>query len=756
MTTAPVADPLVRGPVGTSVPRKDAAVKIRGEAEYTGDIDLPDLVVGAVLRSPVPHALIRSIDTSAAEALPGVVCVLTAADLADIDQYWGHRIRDRPILAADRVRYVGDPVAAVAALDESTAAAALELIVVDYEALPVVGTVAEAVAPGAQLVHEHLRPGLLDPNAFIEPDGNVCYRFEAERGELEALFAHADHVIEDEYTFPALYQYAMETHTVVARMKGSEIEVWASCQHPFLVRAELAALFEVPLDQVRLVVPYVGGGFGSKSYTKMEPIAVALARKAKRPVRVRNSVSDSMATNRRHGMTCRMRTAMNKEGRLLARETVCWFDTGAYADNGPRVAAVGGEIGVGPYQWLGLRAVSNCVYTNTTPSGSYRAFGAIHVQWIGEAQIDELARRAGLDPIAVRIENLARVGDQVKSNGGKPLDADLVGDLKLVAEALDRTGPTPPGRGRGVSVGLITAGAHPASSALVRLAADGRASVFVGTTEIGQGSRTAFAQIAAEELSLPLESVTVHGTDTRFTPYDRSTGASRSTTVAGLAVQQAAADVRRQLEELAGHTDVDPSSYGEIIGRRFGLHGGGELTGRGETGPHGTFSDESPLFWEVCLAGVEVEVDRGTGIVSVPRLVTIADVGKAINPQLVERQDEGAALQGIGNALFEELLFEGGYPLNDNLLEYRVPSCHDVPGKMECIIVENGDGPGPFGAKGCGEGAFAAVPSAILNALADAGITGIKELPLTPERVWRRIQELEAETTRGQGSGEEA
>ena len=608
MTGTLVTEPGTRpGAVGVAEERVDAVEKIRGEAEYTGDLDLPGLVAGAVLRSTVPHARIRSIDASAAERLPGVVCVLTAADLDDLDPYWGHRIRDRPILAVDKVRYPGDPVAAVAAVDEPTAFAALELIAVDYEELPVVATLEDALAPGAPLVHEEpLRPGLLDGGTPVA-DGNVCFRFEAVRGEPEAVFAHADFVVEGEYRFPALYQYAMETHTVLARWTPREIELWSSCQHPFLVRSELAALFGVPLDRVRLVVPYVGGGFGSKSYTKMEPIAVALARKAGRPVRLRNSVSDSMVTNRRHGMTCRMRTAMNREGRLLARELECRFDTGAYADNGPRVAAVGGEVGGGPYQWLALRSVSSCVYTNTVPAGSYRAFGAIHVQWIGEAQVDELARRAGLDPVEVRLENLCRPGEQVKANDGKPLDADLVGDLRLVVDALRREGPAPAGRGRGFSVGLITAGAQPASAALVRLGGDGRASVFVGTTEIGQGARTVFAQIAAEELALPLERVTVHGTDTRFTPYDWSTGASRSTTVAGLAVQQAAADVRRQLEELAGGELSGHAAYPELIGRRFGLSGGGELIGRGETGPHGAFSHETPLFWEVCMAGVEVE-----------------------------------------------------------------------------------------------------------------------------------------------------
>lgn len=735
------------GAVGAAAPRVDGLVKARGEALYAGDLDLPGLVAGAVLRSTVAHARIRAIDTTAAESLPGVVCVLTAADLADLDPYWGHRIRDRPILAGDTVRYPGDPVAAVAAVDEATAFAALELISVDYEELPVVASLEDALAPDAPLVHEEpLRPGLLDGGSPVA-DGNVCFRYDAVRGEPEAIFAHADLVVEDEYRFPALYQYAMETHTVVARWAGEEVELWSSCQHPFLVRAELAALFELPLDRVRLVVPYVGGGFGSKSYTKMEPIAVALARKAGCAVRLRNSVSDSMVTNRRHGMRCRMRTAMSHEGRLLAREVECWFDTGAYADNGPRVAAVGGEVGGGPYRWLALRAASSCVYTNTVPAGSYRAFGAVHVQWIGESQIDELARKAGLDPVEVRLRNLCRPGEQVKSSDGTPLDADLAGDLEKLAAALGASGPIPAGRGRGVSVGLITGGAQPASAAIVRLAGDGRASVFAGTTEIGQGARTVFGQIVAEELGLPLDHVTVHGTDTRFTPYDRSTGASRSTTVAGLAVQQAAADVRRQLEELAEGELPGHERYPELIGGRFGLAGGGELIGRGETGPHGPFGTDSPLFWEVCMAGAEVEVDPETGTIRIPRLVTVADVGLALNPQLVERQDEGAAMQGIGNALFEELVFEAGHLLNDTLLDYRVPTARDVPDELECILVENGDGPGPFGAKGCGEGAFAAVPSAIVNALADAGVTGIRELPLTPERVWRRLRELEEETT---------
>ncbi len=506
------------------------------------------------------------------------------------------------------------------------------------------------------------------------------------------------------------------------------------------MRAELAALFELPLASVRVIVPYLGGGFGSKSYTKMEPITVALARKARRPVRIQNRVDESMATTRRHGMQARMRTAMNAEGRLLGREVECWFDTGAYADNGPRVTATGADAAPGPYRWEAFRVNADCVYTNTAPSGSYRAFGATHLQWIGEQQVDELARLAGLDPLEVRRQNLCHPGEEIR-HGGKALDADLVGDVEKAAERVGWGEPKAPNVGRGVSVGLLAAGAHPVSTAVVKLEADGHAIVLVGTTEVGQGNRTAFAQIASEEIGIPPDWITVRGADTRFTPYDRSTGASRSTTLAGLAVQRAAIQVRAELEEIAGGDPIDTGSITALMARRFGL-AGGEIIGHGEVAPAGTGSyAEGPVFWEVCVGAAEVEVDPETGVVRVRKTATIADVGRAINPLLVHRQDEGGTLQGLGNALFEELIFEDGHIANDTLLEYRVPSLADLPGEMSCIIVENEDGPGPYGAKGCGEGSLAATTAAIVTALADAGVP-MNELPLTPERVWRRIQEL--------------
>jgi CO/xanthine dehydrogenase Mo-binding subunit len=750
MTTVDAS--LGRRVIGRSVGRRDAGMKLRGTAQFAGDVELPRMLYGRVLRSPLPRARIRSIDATAALAIEGVRCVLTGDDLGDIDPYFGNAIRDRPVVAIDQVRFVGEPVAAVAATTEAIAAAAVEAIVVDYEELPAVGSVDEALAPDAPIVQEGpLRPGPFWGSAPVPvPEGNICNRHRVERGSVDDLFGQAAFVVEHDYRFPAVYQYALETHTVVAQVQGEEITVWASCQHPFLVRAELASVFGVPETSVRVIVPFLGGGFGSKSYTKMEPLTVALARKAGRPVKVQNRVDESMATTRRHNMRAWMRTAMSADGDLLAREVRAWLDTGAYVDNGLRVTASAGDGAPGPYRWPAFRVETCCVFTNTGPAGSYRGFGASHMNWIGESQIDELARTAGLDPIEVRKRNLCRRGEMVLRPSGKPLDADLVGDLELAAEAIGWNEPRPRYVGRGVSIGLGTGGAHPVSTAIVRLELSGHASVLVGTTEVDQGPRTAFAQIAAEEIGIDVEDVTVRGADTRFTPFDRSTGASRSTTLAGRAVQLAAQDVRRQLEAIAKDGTVLREDIPALIKGHFGFRGG-ELIGRGEVRPEGDgeFSSgavfpSGPVFWEVAMAAVEVELDPDTGVVRLTRSVGIADVGRAINPQLVERQDEGATLQGIGNVLFEEMLWADGYPMNDNLLSYRVPSMKDMPDAMRTIIVENEDGPGPYGSKGCGEGALAATIGATVNALADLGVS-MHQLPLTPERVWRRLQELRAE-----------
>ncbi len=304
--------------VGRSAERADGRVKLAGQAEFTGDIGLPRMLYGAVLRSPVAHARVLAVDVSPAEKTDGVVAVLIAADLADLDPFYGHALRDRPIVAIDRVRFTGEPVAVVAAESQAAADLAVTRIDVEYGPLPVAASLDAALAPDAPLVHEEpARPGSAHGLGRLpQRDGNVCYRYGFEQGDLERVFGEAAVVVEGDYSFPAVYQYSMETHTTIADYRDGEIILWSSCQHPFLVRQEIAALFGCPLDRVQVIVPFLGGGFGSKSYTKMEPIAVAVSRKAGRPVRIRNSVDESMVTTRRHNMRCRMRTAASADGTL--------------------------------------------------------------------------------------------------------------------------------------------------------------------------------------------------------------------------------------------------------------------------------------------------------------------------------------------------------------------------------------------------------------------------------------------------------
>lgn len=747
--------------IGVNATRVDAEEKVSGKARFTGDLVVPGMLHGKVLRSPLPHARIGRIDTAAAEALTGVVAVLTGQDLLDLSSpRYGHAIKDRPIVAMDVVRFAGEPVAAVAAIDGAIAEQAVGLIEVEYSDLPLVDTLDKALAEGAPRLHEveSLELGLFHGLGGFQPHDNICYYHtirQADEG-LEAAFEQAAIVVQGEYTFPAVYQYAMEPHTVIAAWEGKGLTVWASCQHPYLVRAELADLFELQPSQVRVIVPYLGGGFGSKSYAKMEPLTAALARKAGRPVRIANRVDEAMVTTRRHNMKCRMRTGATAEGRLVAREVAFWLDTGAYADNGPRVVATAADAAPGPYRWEHVRVDAWGVYTNRPPAGSYRAFGATHLQWIGESQVDQVARRAGLDRLAIREHNLLRPGEAVRP-GGKPLDADLVSDVRKLAAALDWNSPKPPGVGRGLSVGLLAAGAHPVSSAVVRLQADGTATLLVSSTEMGQGVRTVLSQLVSQEIALPLDQIHVPGGDTWMTPYDRSTGASRSTTLAGMAVHRAALDVRDQLLHMAGQIwDVSPKQltlseaavwkadeslpYPDLFRRYFGL-AGGEIVGEGRVQPElgqGSYA-AGPYFWEVCLGGAEVEVDADTGRVRIRRLVSVADVGQAVNPRLIEAQEMGATLQGLGNALFEEMIFSDGQLLNGTLLDYHIPTTEDMPDAFNSVLAENEDGPGPYGLKGVGEGALAGVPAAIANALGELGIQ-LTEMPFTPERVWRAMQ----------------
>ncbi len=759
--------------IGRSVPRLDGPAKVTGRALYTGDLHVPGMVHGVIVRSTVPHARLCAVHADEVERIPGVIAVLTGADLGGITPYYGHAVKDRPVIAIDRVRYIGEPVAAVAAIDERTAAEAAARIQVEYEELPSALDVDAALAPDAPLLHE-------TPRAFgqyrdDDPKGqafgpgqqavasrpNVCYHERYAWGDVDRGLAGADAVFEDAFAFPMVYHYAMEPYTVIASADHDGITVWASAQHPFLVRAELAQVFHERLERVRVVVPYVGGGYGSKSYTKIEPLVVALSRKAGRPVRVACSVEEAMLTNRRHSARICLRTGVRRDGTLLARDCVIHLDTGAYADNGPRVANKIATRILGGYRCPNVRVEVSAVYTNTTPAGSFRSIGGPQAVWATESQITMIASRLGLDPLEVRLRNLFRPGERVREKM-RPLDTDLSQGLRRAAAAIGWGRAAEPGTGRGLAVAPTDAGATPTAVALVRLHHDGTVTIYESSTELGQGARTVLAQIAAEELGLPLERIGVVASDTAVTPYDRSTGASRSTTLMGLAVQAACRDLRAQLLEIVARQEgietsllsvadgavAGPSGrrhpYGELV-RDFFEMPGGELIGRGYIRP--AFEDgrlrQLPVFWEVGWGAAEVAVDRETGVVTVRRYVGVSDVGRAINPALAEGQDEGAVVQGLGHTLWEAMRFDAGQLVNGSLIEYRVPVFSDLPEAFESVLIEDRNGPGPYGAKGIGEGAISPVAPAVAAAVAQATGVHVTELPLTPERVWRALRKRE-------------
>ncbi|MCY4485775.1 MAG: xanthine dehydrogenase family protein molybdopterin-binding subunit [Deltaproteobacteria bacterium] len=724
--------------VGANTRRVDGHDKVTGRAKYTGDLEIPGMLYGHVLRSHHAHARIVSIDASAAERLPGVAGVLTGRDVDDLDPHYG----GRPLIALERVRYVGEPVAVVAADDPLTAEQAAALVQVTYEELPAAVGLDAALAPDAARVHE-------------DREGNICAHEKVRRGDISQGFAESDRIFEHHFTFPMIYHYSMEPHGVIADYRDDGITLWSSAQHPFLVQADLARIFGFPDSKVSLNVPYLGGGFGGKSYAKIEPLVVAASRKVKRPVRVCLSVSEAMVTVRRHSAKVRVKTGVKDDGTIMAREAEIYLDTGAYMDNGPQVATRAATRVLGPYRIPHIHTDAYAVYTHAGGAGSFRSIGGPQSIFAGESQVNMIAASLGMDPAELRLKNLLKRGEELRP-GLRPLDVNLAGTLKrLVSASRWKARSRKAGAPVGLACGMTNAGGQPITVAMVRLQADGAATIMAGSTEMGQGVRTVLSQFVGEELQLPLERIRMSGADTAITPYDRSTGSSRSTTLMGRAVQQAARDVKRQLLKIGAAAFGVPAkeirlmdgallcgearmSFAEALEKRFGA-AAGELIGTGTVGPE-IINDVLPVVWEVGMGTVELDIDRDTGAVSVTDYLSVADVGKAINPIQCEGQEEGAAMMGLGHALFEEMIYEGGQLVNSNLVDYRIPSFTDMPRGFHTVLVENGDGLGPYGSRGMGEGGIFSVAPAITGALTHA--TGVQfcDLPLTPERVWRALR----------------
>ncbi len=755
---------------GHDVPRLDGVDKVNGLARYTGDMDLPGMAYGKILRSPVPHARLVRIDTSKAESLPGVITVLTRDDLANLNYYYGATYKDQTVVAVDKVRFVGDPLAAVLATDEAVADEALAQIDVEYEDLPNITTIDEALAPGAPLVHEteSVKAELRGSKYGAPPrfkGTNVCYHFGYSRGDIEDGFKNSDYVFENTFRFSKVQHFSMETHSTLAHFDAGQLTVWTSCQDPFTLREHLAGIFKLPLSKVRVVVPLVGGAYGGKLYVKTEPIAAALSWKTGRPVKIVLSVEESFKTVTRHPARVRIKTGVNKDGRLTTRECEIYMDTGAYADAGPRVTQKAGYRSLGPYRVPRTKVDAHGVYTNTVPAGAFRGFGAVQVTWAYESQMDIIAERLSIDRLELRLKNLLKKG-KAYTPGDSPVDCDLKEGLLKIAEALDWNHKTSrPNTGKGLSCCIKDGGGtYKVAEAGVKMFADGSVVVETATVEVGQGSRTALSQVAAEELAVSLDSVSVAELDTNVTPYDVSTSASSSMTVMGLAVQRAAQDVKKQLfragaKVLGVKADrltlkdgkvCAPKgralAYSQVILDYYGSGGGG-IVGRGvyrDKKSKKSILGSPTTFWEVGWGGAEVEVDPDTGVIRILKYVSASDVGKAINPLQCEGQDEGGVMMALGHTIFEEMKYnEDGQLLNPNLVDYRIPTFGDLPESFSSHLIENGNGPGPFGAKGMGEGGVLPVASAIANAVADAVGVRIHDLPLSPPKIWHALQEKE-------------
>lgn len=759
--------------VVASARRLDYEAKVTGRATYLADLTVPGMCHGKILRSPHPHARIRKLDASEALSLPGVIAVLTRDDILKdqgIDPYYGPVFKDQTIVAIDKVRHVGDPVAAVAALTPVAAEAALSRIEVEYEELPAVMDVAEAVAKGAPLLHETIRipdHGFADLAELKPVEGtNICTHFKLVKGDVEKGFAESDHIFEDTFTLPTTQHCALEPHACIASVERSgRIIVWATTQNPFVVRTQLANIFKVPVAKVRIIVPYLGGGYGGKVYPKIEPLTVALARKAGRPVKIALSRDEVFYTITKHAAVIKMKTGVKKDGALVARQCQVWLDTGAYAEIGPRVAKKSGYTAAGPYKIPNVKIDSMSVYTNKPPAGAFRGFGVSQSAWAHESQMDIIAAALGMDPLEMRLKNSYHEGSEFVT--GETLTSIGLKDcVEKVASAigwkekgeLKASGALR--RGKGIAC-LIKATITPSiSSAVVKLNEDASVTIYTGTVEMGQGSETVMAQIVSREMGIPLKDIEVLGVDTDVVPYDLTTSSSRSTFHVGRAVQLAAQDLMRQLRQTVAQEYGIPEErvefsggrvrlpeavldYREIMFRRFGMQGG-TLVGQGQVktkviDERGVKTTSS--FWFLGAGAAEVEVDVETGKPKLVKYVTAVDVGKAINPLGCRQQLEGAAITGMGQALFEEVVFDNGQLVNPNFVDYVLPSLADMPASIEPIPVEVPHPEGPFGAKGIGETALIPVAPAIANAIFDAVGVRIKDLPIKAEKIFLALAE---------------
>jgi carbon-monoxide dehydrogenase large subunit len=770
--------------IGTSPQRIEGRAKVTGAAAYVDDMQFgPNLLHGILKHSPIPHGIIQRIDASGARALPGVRVVVTGEDFPG---YTGLYLKDRRIFALDRVRYVGDTIAAVAADTPEIAQQALDLIEVEYEPLPGVFDPEFGASPEAPLIHPDLANYESVPFIFPQPGTNISNWFKVRKGDMAKGWAEADLIYEHRYRVPQIQHVPLETHVCVAQQDvNGKITLWSSSQSPFAQRNLIAKALHISHSKLRVITPYVGGGFGCKAGVSMEGAAVALAMHARgRPVKLRMTREEEFYTTFvRQGLVAYIKMGMTREGRITAVKNRFYWDGGASTEYGTNITRAAGYSGTGPYYVPNIHVDSMCVYTNHPIGGAMRGFGMPEIHWGIEQHIDQMAHKLGLDPVQVRLINCLKEGDETLTG----MIMHPTGLSQCIEKAATAIGWEAPPRGE--SAAGQPAGAAPAhkrrgkglaamwkapamppnpgSSATVRMNEDGTATVSIGGVDIGQGALTAMAQLAAEGLGVGIEDIRVNTVDTDYSPYEWQTVASRLTWSMGNAVLQAAENARIQILQTvaeAWNEDVEDLDIidGQVLSYRteesrplrdlviYGLQRpdgtwiGGPVVGQGHFMPEyvtplDAETGQGPRavvhFTTGCQA-VEVEVDEETGEVQVLKIVSAYDVGRAINPDMVRTQMEGGAVQGMSTALLEGIILQNGVPRNPNFTDYRIATAVDAPLEMENIIVEVPQDDGPWGARGVGEHPMVPTAPAIANAVYNAVGVRVDQLPITSEKVW--------------------
>jgi 4-hydroxybenzoyl-CoA reductase alpha subunit len=749
--------------VGKSLPRVDSIEKATGQAKYLDDLFLPGMLHGKILRSPLPHARIVHIDTQKAERLIGVKGIITAKDTLRVPFSFQPWLRDKCALEFEKVRYIGDEIAAVAAVDRDAAEEALDLIEIELEELPAIFNPVEAMAPGAPEIHRSVR-------------SNIATKIEWEYGNIQRGFDESDYILEDRFTTSRPTHCSLEPHGALASVDNAgKLTIWMTTQNPHTVKDDLALMLGIPLHKIRVIKPTMGGAFGSR--TAMDPLDVIcarLAQKCRKPVKIINSREEEFYASRcRHPMIIDIKTGVKKDGKLLAREVTVIADNGAYNSHGPRVIGYAGKMLFSLYHIPHTRYTGLAVYTNNPYGGGMRGFGNPQVTFASESQLDMISERLGIDPVELRLRNLVKSGD-VTSTGA---EITSCGIQECLSRAVEISGwkaksiHRGKNRGFGVSCMIHGSGAKGffgdsnVSDSFVKMDPDGSVIVYSGAADLGQGSDTVLTQIVAEELGVKFEQVRIVSADTEITPIDYGSYGTRTTFAAGNAVRMAASAVRQQLFDVAAemlgvlpsallakegtvYTEKTPSSEVSInkVARIACYSKGRPLAGRGfYNGPDSPSPDISTYFGNTspayCFAAqvAEVEVDPETGQVKILNLVAAHDLGKAINPMAAEGQIEGGIVQGIGFALMEDLVCSKGETLNPNFSDYKVLKAPDVP-PIKTILVESNDPNGPFGAKGVAEPALVPTTPAIANAIYDAIGVRMKDLPISPEKILESLK----------------